>query len=61
MSPVALIHDDAALTKLLGPKCGECGHRRGWHRGPLTGLDACSQYDPADPRPDYAVPQEPQP
>lgn len=43
---------DAAATAILGPKCPQCGWRRGWHRGPLAGQDPCPHYDPDNPRPE---------
>ena len=30
---------DAEATELLGPKCPDCGWRRGWHN------PSCPQYD----------------
>jgi hypothetical protein len=41
---------DADLTRILGPKCPDCGWRRGQHRpaAPGMGMTACPQETPME-------------
>lgn len=47
--------DDATATEILGPKCPDCGERRGQHRPPAAfsgeqWLTACPRYGEAGAR-----------
>jgi hypothetical protein len=39
---------DAELTDLFGPKCPDCGWRRGQHRPDGQWLTRCPRYAPTD-------------
>jgi hypothetical protein len=48
---------DADLTKILGPRCPDCGWRSGQHRPQAASFDACPQWVP--PAGDDAAPPAP--